>query len=249
VTPDPYLWALQGAALLLACIGLLLVLRWLKAPLWGLAPAAAAVALPGWRAVQTGHLPLASLHETLLTFGACLVLVSAPACARYRLPRVFGLCLGGAGALWLFSSALPARPTPLVPALQTLWFEVHVLTSFVAYACFALAAAAGTVHLLSSGGAERRVVRGANLWGFACFTWAMVSGGIWAYLAWGTYWLWHVKELWSALVWTFYAGLIHLPHLPRWKGRVQSALSLVGFGLVLFTYLGVGLFMRNTHQF
>jgi ABC-type transport system involved in cytochrome c biogenesis permease subunit len=42
---------------------------------------------------------------------------------------------------------------------------------------------------------------------------------------------------------------VHLPHLRGWSGRRQALLTLAGFGIVLFTYLGVGLLMRNTHQF
>jgi ABC-type transport system involved in cytochrome c biogenesis permease subunit len=209
-----------------------------------------ALLLAGWRSGQVGHLPLAGLHETLLVFGVCLTLVAGPPAVACRLPRLLGLCLAGAGVLWLLSSFAPSGPTPLVPALRTIWFEVHVVSSFVAYACFGLSAAAASLCLFGRGdGAEARVVRAGNAWGFAWFTWAMVSGGIWAYLAWGAYWLWHVKELWSAIVWTFYAGMVHLPHLPGWKATRQSAWSIVGFALVMFTYLGVGLLMRNTHRF
>lgn len=220
----------------------------------GAAPAlvgvAAAVAAGGWRATQVGHLPFAGLHETLLTFGVCLSFVAALAAVTAGAWRVYGLSTVLAGALVALASIAPARPTPLVPALQTLWFELHVGSSFVAYACFALSGAAGAVELLRAGGGqERPLLETANRWGFAWFTWAMVSGGVWAYLAWGAYWLWHVKELWSALLWTFYAGVVHLPHTPGWRGRRQAALSVGGFGLVLVTYLGVGLLMRNTHQF
>jgi ABC-type transport system involved in cytochrome c biogenesis permease subunit len=209
-----------------------------------------AVLLAVWRTAQVGHLPLAGLHETLLTFGVSLVLVSARPCGREGAWGIFGICLCGAGALWLAASVAPARVTPLVPALQTLWFEVHVLSSFFGYACFGLSAAAASTQL----GGRRdpgagRIIRDANVWGFAWFTWAMVSGGIWAHLAWGAYWLWHVKELWSGILWVYYAGVVHLPHVRGWSGRRQAALSVVGFGIVLFTYLGVGLLMKNTHQF
>jgi ABC-type transport system involved in cytochrome c biogenesis permease subunit len=250
VEPTAYLWLLRGAAVLLLALAALAFSRraaspWLAAAgvVPGLVPAAV-------RSLQVGHLPLAGLHETLLTFGVCFPLVSALPCLRFGAVRTYGLCLAAGGVLLGLAAQTPARPTPLVPALQTLWFEIHVASSFFAYACFGLGASAAALQFLGLGqGREESLIPSAHRWGFAWFTWAMVSGGIWAYLAWGTYWLWHVKELWSGILWTYYAGLVHLPHLSGWRGRRQASLSLVGFGLVLFTYLGVGLLMRNTHQF
>ncbi|MBI5014926.1 MAG: cytochrome c biogenesis protein CcsA [Deltaproteobacteria bacterium] len=248
--PGLYLWTLRGASALLLALAVFALGRrsasaWLAAAgaVPGLLPAAA-------RTFQVGHLPLAGLHETLLTFGVCFPLVSALACLRRGAVRAYGLCLMASAALLGLATLAPVRPTPLVPALQTLWFEVHVTSSFFAYACFGLGACAAVLELGRVGqGQEAGIIASAHRWGFAWFTWAMVSGGIWAYLAWGTYWLWHVKELWSGILWTYYAGAVHLPYVAGWRGRRQAGLSLVGFGLVLFTYLGVGLFMRNTHQF
>lgn len=245
-----YVGALRVAAAALVLLGALALTRprlspWLAAA--GVAPGLAAAA---WRTVQVGHLPLSGLHETLLAFGACCSLVAAVPCARAGAARAYGLSLGAGGLLLALAAGVPARPTPLVPALQTPWFEIHVASSFLAYACFGLGAWASLLRLTGGAqGGEAAIASSAHRWGFAWFTWAMVSGGIWAYLAWGTYWLWHVKELWSGILWTYYAGLVHLPHLAGWRGRRQAAASVAGFGLVLFTYLGVGLLMRNTHQF
>lgn len=252
--PSAYPWVVRAAGLVFLLLGAAVAARGRTARreprAWAAGAVVAALLLAGWRSAQVGHLPLSGLHETLLVFGVCLTLVAAPPSALYRLPRLLGLCLATAGVFWLLASLAPAGPTPLFPALQTIWFEVHVASSFLAYACFGLSAAAGTLCLTGAAqGAEQRIVGGANAWGFAWFTWAMVSGGIWAYLAWGAYWLWHVKELWSAVVWTYYAGMVHLPHLPAWRRKRQAALSVAGFAVVLFTYLGVGLLMRNTHRF
>ncbi len=247
--PAAYLWCLRGAGVATLGLGLALALGARRPLPLALAPLPLAAALVAWRTAQVGHLPLAGLHETLLTFGVSLLLVSLWPAARHRTWRLQGAAVSAAGVLWLLSSVANPRLTPLVPALQTLWFEAHVLSSFVAYAHFAVGALAGLAVLAgTSGTGVRRVLEGANRWGFVWFTWGMVGGGIWAYLAWGTYWLWHVKELWSAVVWIYYAGAIHVPHLPGWRGRLQGAASVVGFALVLFTYLGVGLLMRNSHQ-
>ncbi len=245
-----YPWALRAAAAVAAMWGVSLAARGRARAGAVLLPVAAAMAVGSWRTLQTGRPPLTGLHETTLLLGILLVVTAALSCIRGGHWRVYGLCLVAAAGLWLVSSSTNPRPAPNLPALQTWWFEIHVATSFASYACFAVGAAAGLVHLVGRGRrGNRSVLEAANRWGFAWFTWGMVSGGIWAYLAWGTYWLWHVKELWSAIVWTYYAGLIHLPHMAGWRGRRQAWASLGGLGLVIFTYLGVGLLMRNTHQF
>lgn len=245
-----YPWALRGAAALAVLWGATLLVRGRAARVPALVPVGAALGVGLWRTLQTGKPPLTGLHETTLLFGILLVLAAALACIRGEHWRVYGLCLTAAACLWVASSFTNPRPAPNLPALQTWWFEIHVATSFAAYASFAVGAAAALAHLVGWGRpGNRGVLEGAHRWGFAWFTWGMVSGGIWAYLAWGTYWLWHVKELWSGIVWTYYAGLVHLPHMAGWRGRRQAWASVAGLGLVLFTYLGVGLLMRNTHQF
>jgi ABC-type transport system involved in cytochrome c biogenesis permease subunit len=77
----------------------------------------------------------------------------------------------------------------------------------------------------------------------------MIAGGIWAFYAWGSFWLWTPKELWTSIVWLFYTLYLHM----RVKGinweRVNTFLGMAGFGVVLFTYLGVSLLMKSSHSF
>jgi ABC-type transport system involved in cytochrome c biogenesis permease subunit len=77
----------------------------------------------------------------------------------------------------------------------------------------------------------------------------MVFGGIWAYLAWGTYWLWTPKELWTVILWLFYSLYLHARLRQWWQGKPAAALGVLGFIIVMFTYLGVSLFMKSSHTF
>jgi ABC-type transport system involved in cytochrome c biogenesis permease subunit len=83
--------------------------------------------------------------------------------------------------------------------------------------------------------------------GWILFTWAMIAGSIWAYLAWGSYWTWNAKGIWSYLLWFYYAGVIHVRSRAAWQGWRLDALALVGFAAVLFTYLGLGLVLKSNH--
>ena len=87
------------------------------------------------------------------------------------------------------------------------------------------------------------------LWGFFFFSASMFAGAVWAYLAWGTYWLWETKVIWSFIVWFYYAGAMHAYYVKEWRGKGLAIATIVGFFVVLFTYLGVSMLMKSSHSF
>jgi ABC-type transport system involved in cytochrome c biogenesis permease subunit len=150
----------------------------------------------------------------------------------------------------LFDLFAPRALHPLPPVLRTFWFEIHVVLSFVAYGFFAIGFLGAVDYFLSNRNkrsldAEYR----ANLWGYVLFSVAMISGGIWAYYAWGSYWLWTPKELWTTIVWFYYSLYLHARIVKGWKESTRAVLAITGFAVVMFTYLGVGLLMKSSHQF
>jgi ABC-type transport system involved in cytochrome c biogenesis permease subunit len=138
---------------------------------------------------------------------------------------------------------------PLPPVLRTLWFELHVILSFLAYALFALGAIFGILSLLAQNRDDEQNQYRAVLLGYLLFSVAMIFGGVWAHLAWGTYWLWTPKELWTTIVWFFYSLYLHARLVKGWTGRPVAWLAISGFLIVLFTYVGVGLLMKSSHEF
>lgn len=220
------------------------------------------------RIYQSGHAPMASMYETLIFFGWTMVLLTIIVIMRYK-DRVIELITIPVTMLALSFGLLNATPPkPLVIVLRTLWFETHVTTSFIAYALFTLAFGGAILYLkddlgfgASSGGAEdgdgeagsgyiyRDLMTRASLWGFFFFTVSMFLAAIWAYLAWGTYWMWEPKIIWSFIVWFYYAGAVHANYVRNWRGRHLAVANVIGFFVVLFTYLGVGLLMKSSHSF
>ena len=98
-------------------------------------------------------------------------------------------------------------------------------------------------------GAFQEIAARSVLWGFLFFSASMFAGAVWAYLAWGIYWLWEPKVIWSFIVWFWYAGVMHAWHVKEWKGVGLSVATVLGFFVMLFTYLGVGLLMKSSHSF
>jgi ABC-type transport system involved in cytochrome c biogenesis permease subunit len=143
----------------------------------------------------------------------------------------------------------PVMRGPLPPVLRTLWFELHVILSFLAYALFALGALFGILSLSTENRDDEHSQYRAILLGYLFFSIAMIFGGIWAHLAWGTYWLWTPKELWTTIVWFFYSLYLHARLVKGWTGRPIAVLAITGFLIVMFTYVGVGLLMKSSHEF
>lgn len=150
--------------------------------------------------------------------------------------------------LLLGSAVSPAMGGPLPPVLRTIWFELHVALSFVSYALFGIGAVFGVMVLRGSIDDEHDQYRSVLL-GYGLFSLAMIFGGIWAHLAWGTYWLWTPKELWTTIVWFFYSLFLHARLVRGWSGRPVAWMAIAGFLIVLFTYVGVGLLMKSSHEF
>ncbi len=83
------------------------------------------------------------------------------------------------------------------------------------------------------------------LMGFPLFTIGMLSGSIWAYFSWGSYWNWDIKQSWTLIIWLYYSVYLHwrLTASKRKEGDFPwTAVAWMGGGaLVLFSLLGLGL--------
>jgi ABC-type transport system involved in cytochrome c biogenesis permease subunit len=202
------------------------------------------------RGLELGRLPLVGPHDTLTFVSASLVGFSIPFIAAMKNNPGFFRGIALAAAVFTLA-ALSAKPhnMPLPPVLKTLWFELHVVLAFLSYALFGIGAILGAIQARK----EDRHIEGmqyrAILIGYCFFSLSMIFGGVWAYLAWGTYWLWTPKELWTALVWLFYSLYLHARLLSGWTNRFSAALGIAGFIVVIFTYLGVSLLMKSSHTF
>jgi ABC-type transport system involved in cytochrome c biogenesis permease subunit len=81
--------------------------------------------------------------------------------------------------------------------------------------------------------------------GYPWMSLAIITGAIWAQVAWGSYWSWDIKETWALMVWLVYTLFFHTRVVKGWRGRPSAIISIVGFLMVLFTFLGVGWLARQ----
>ncbi len=156
-------------------------------------------------------------------------------------------------------------PTP--PALQSAWLVIHVLVASLATGFFAIGAGLSIMQLLRSRAAASkaeglsfvRTLPGAstleslayrvNVVGFVFWTFTLIAGAIWAERAWGRYWGWDTKEVWTFIIWVLFAGYIHARATRGWRGTRSAWLAIIGFSAVLFNYGVVNIFFKGLHAY
>ncbi|TSB29346.1 c-type cytochrome biogenesis protein CcsB [Streptomyces sp. NBC_01525] len=84
---------------------------------------------------------------------------------------------------------------------------------------------------------------------FPLWTFTIIAGAIWAEAAWGRYWGWDPKEVWSFITWVAYACYLHARATAGWKGRKAAWLGLIAFACYLFNYYGVNIFVTGLHSY
>lgn len=156
-------------------------------------------------------------------------------------------------------------PTP--PPLQSAWLVIHVLVAVLATAFFCIGAGLSIVQLLRSRREARKsaglrfldTLPGAtvleslayrvNVVGFVFWTFTLIAGAIWAERAWGRYWGWDTKEVWTFIIWTLFAGYIHARATRGWRGDRSAWLAIIGFSAVIFNYTVVNIAFTGLHSY
>ncbi len=214
----------------------------------GFATAATAFGIH-WHRVQ--HVPLQNLFEVFLCLGMVMCPVSL-FCRRFM--RVGGI---GADCVIAFIVLFPAgfvtrfspEPQKLRPALQSALFAPHVAAYMAAYMIMAKAGvqAFGQLFRKTSPSDDYLVSYELGAYkmvrlGFPLLTLGLILGAVWGKIAWGDYWNWDPKELWSFVSWLVYVGYFHFRYISRRKyPRVNSAIILFGLLTIVVTLLWVNL--------
>ena len=85
--------------------------------------------------------------------------------------------------------------------------------------------------------------------GFPFLTIGIISGGVWANEAWGSYWSWDPKETWALITWLVFASYLHARITKGWEGKKTSILGGLGFFVIWICYLGVNFLGKGLHSY
>ena len=201
----------------------------------------------GW---AIGFFPLTNKMES---FSAAALAVAAVTTVSWRDVRLYTVPLLAVVCITMLTAlSFPLEPSFPPPLMRTLWYPLHVPLSFLAYGVWAAAAAAALVWYRDRDPVWLVHIDRLALNGFALWSFSMICGGFWGVVAWGAYFMWDVKIIWSVILWFHYASFIHLHLTPSIFPRpwMRPALAIVGFAWVIVTYVGTSFFFgRSSHAF
>ncbi|WP_100343590.1 c-type cytochrome biogenesis protein CcsB [Compostimonas suwonensis] len=224
------------------------------------------------RGIAAGRVPWANMYEfammgTLLIVAVFLVVITRID-VRFLGTFVTGLVLL---LLGLAATNFYVAVAPLPPALQSYWLVIHVFVASLGTAFLGLGFALSVAQLLQNRReslvAEAKATRlrflatlpssqtlenlayRVIIIGFIFWTFTLIAGAIWAESAWGRYWGWDTKEVWTFIIWTIYAGYIHARATRGWRGSRSAWLAIIGFSAVMFNFTIVNVFFKGLHAY
>ena len=213
------------------------------------------------RWIISTHPPFSTMYEYALTMSWVIGVAFIVILVRFR-RMVLGVVVSPVLLVVLvMASLLPKEITKqLMPALQSYWFYIHVTLAALSEGAFIVAAGGGIMYLARrrrKGGEgivpprdflEEIISRSIRI-GYPLFTiGALFAGAIWAQRAWGRFWSWDPKETGSLVVWLFYTLLIHQDIRGKWRGGTLAVLSIIGFALIVLSFIG-NLFLGGLHAY
>jgi cytochrome c-type biogenesis protein CcsB len=219
------------------------------------------------RTIFSRFFPLATTFDAL-SFFAWLIIGLFFIIRRREPSPVFGAIASPfAAALMIIGITFSYQlRLPIIPILHSWWLPIHVILALVGNGVFALMAIGGLMYIVQEKLIKKKRIgrmykllpsletldeinrRGLPI-GFFFLTLGIVSGALWSDAAWGQYWSWDPKETWSLITWFVYAAMIHQRVALGWRGRRAAMYAIIGFGLVMFTFLGVSFLFGGHHAF
>ncbi|GIJ33300.1 c-type cytochrome biogenesis protein CcsB [Micromonospora sediminimaris] len=238
----------------------------------GLTAVAAALHLAALvtRGLAADRMPWGNMYEFVLTVSFIGVAAWLTVLVKWPFLRRLGLFLTLVMVLLVATAELVLYTpiVPLVPALNSYWFIVHVSTIVFASGLFLLGVVPAAAYLMRAGYENgkrsfpytlaKRLPAAAGLerltfvlhaFSFPIFTFAVIAGAIWAEAAWGRPWGWDPKETWAFISWVVYAGYLHARATPSVRRNTATWLAILGFLTVLMNLFGVNIFFEGLHSY
>ncbi len=152
---------------------------------------------------------------------------------------------GVMNVLPLFSAGLSLlavfqeRIDTISPNMNSPWFYLYMILFIIGFSLMGIGSVTGILYLQKAVQSLEMLQHRFILAGWLFFSFALIAGSVWFFLAYGVYWLWTAKELWTTIAWFYYSFYLHARLVNSMKGAIASEIGLAGFGIMLFSYLGV----------
>lgn len=224
------------------------------------------------RGVEAGRVPWSNMYEFALTATLAMVFIFLIVNIWVDV-RFLGVLVTALVLLFLGVTRVNyyVAVVPLPPALDSYWLVLHIMVAILATGFFTLSFGLSVAQLMQS---RRQNRLAANLptktaflrsfpdsdrlenlayrvaiIGFVFWTFTLIAGSIWAEHAWGRYWGWDTKEVWTFVIWVLYAGYIHARATRGWRGNRSSWLAIIAYSAVIFNFSIVNVFFKGLHAY
>jgi cytochrome c-type biogenesis protein CcsB len=219
------------------------------------------------RALAAQRAPWGNMFEFTITamvlfVGVYLILVWRAGLRWLGLPVTLLAAVGNGLAVTVFYVAV----APLVPALHSVWFLIHIVAAAISGAAFNVGGVMSILYLIKKRAEERGTVRGYLgrlpdsrridviayrflAFAFPLWTFTVVAGAIWAQYAWGRYWGWDPKETWALVTWVIYACYLHARSTAGWRGTKAAVIAIIGLASFWFNFVGINLLVSGLHSY
>ena len=249
-----------------ATVGYLSHLVWSKKPLW---KAARTLLVAGFllqtasivaRYVEAGYTPVTNRFESLSFFSWLLVAVYLAVQLRHTLPALGAFVTPPALGLLLLASFRSKDIVPLDRLLDSPWLPAHVWFAFLGDALLGISACFAGMYLIQEKILKKKKIgpfyyrlpslevldrlsyRCISI-GFPLLTLGILTGSVWLKTVQGRYVDWQDgRQTASLLIWFLYAGLLHGRLVAGWRGRRVAWMNVIGFLVILVTFLRVSHF-------
>jgi cytochrome c-type biogenesis protein CcsB len=219
------------------------------------------------RGLAAGRAPWGNMFEFTISamvfiVGAYLVLLWRSGTRWLGLPVTLLAAVGNGLAVTVFYVAV----APLVPALHSVWFLIHIVAAAISGAAFNIGGVLSILYLIRKRAEGRGGVRGYlaklpdsrridvlayrfHAFAFPLWTFTVAAGSIWAEYAWGRYWGWDPKETWALVTWVIYACYLHARSTAGWRGTRAAVIAIVGVSSFWFNFVGINLLVSGLHSY
>ena len=231
------------------------------------------IAAAAMRGLSVHRPPLGNMFEFALV-GCMFVIVVFVAISLRRDVRWLGLFVIGPVllTLGLAITVFYTDASELLPSLKSVWLVIHVTVATFSVALFTIAFSVTILHLVQTWlesqdpeGMSRlrtivntalpparsldRTAYGIHVVAFPLWTFTLIAGAIWAEQAWGHYWNWDPKEVWTFVIWVVYAAYLHARATTGWTPRAANYLALAGYACILVNYMVVNVYFVGQHSY